>query len=183
MILAVFFGPRSWTDAHAIEEVVDRLLLEGDGSLKGVHGKARGLDMLADAVLRRRGFLPVAVPARWTEHDRYGHGPVPCRCAPPRPREDDVCRAAGIRRNQLIIDEYVMPAIEEPGTEVWACCFSTPAGSPGTNDMRARLRPLVEAGKVRGIAKVAKGPMPAERRKPRQGVPMAKVEPWPTDVA
>lgn len=182
MILAVFFGSRSWSDALAVEEVVDRLLLEGDGSLKGVHGKARGLDMLADTVLRRRGFLPLAVPARWLEHDRGGVGPVPCRCASARPREDDTCRAAGIRRNQLIIDEHVLPAVEDPGTEVWLCCFRAVGHSPGTDDMRARLRPLVEAGQAQAVVKTCKGMPPPERRKPRPAR-QPEGEPWPMDVA
>lgn len=167
MIVAVFFGSRDWADAWTVEEVVERLLLEGDGSLKGIHGAARGLDSLADAVLRRRGFSPVSVPARWTEHDRGGRGPVPCRCAPPRAREGDTCKAAGIRRNQLIIDEHLRPAIEDPDAEVWVCGFRTAGRSPGTDDMRERCRPFVEAGQARGIWKTASGLPPAERRRLR----------------
>lgn len=182
MIVAVFFGSRDWADAWAVEDVVEHILRSGDGSLKGVHGAARGLDSLADAVLRRRGFSPVSVPARWLEHDRAGRGPVPCRCAPPRPGQDgDTCRAAGIRRNQLILDEYVIPAIAMPDVEVWAAGFRTTGRSPGTDDMRARLKPLVEAGQVRGIFRKAEGLPPVERRKPRQaaGIISTGREPWP----
>jgi hypothetical protein len=180
MIVAVFFGSRDWADAWTVEEVVERLILEGDGSLKGIHGGARGLDSLADAVLRRRGFSPISVKASWTEHDRGGRGPVPCRCAPPRPGEDDTCRAAGIRRNQLIIDEHLMPAIEDPDAEVWACGFRTAGRSPGTDDMRERIRPLVADGLVRGIFNRAAGLPPAERRRLHQvQLTQGRLDPWP----
>ena len=181
MIVAVFFGSRSWADAEMVEEVVERLILEGDGSLRGIHGGARGLDGLADAVLRRRGFSPVSVPADWATHDRAGHTPVPCRCPQPRPDQRDTCRAAGIRRNQRIIDEYLAPAIEDPDAEVWACGFQvvdTP--SPGTEDMRARLRPLVASGAVRGIFKTSRGAPPPERRRLRPAqLTQGRFEPFP----
>ena len=165
MIVAVFFGSRGWADAWTVEEVVDSLLLppHGDGSLVGIHGGARGLDALADAVLRRRGFRPISVPADWAHHDRTGAGPVPCRC----PLDADRCRAAGIRRNQLIIDEHLAPYLADPDAEVWACGFRIAGRSPGTDDMRERLRPLVRAGKVRGLFRTAEGLPPAERRQLR----------------
>lgn len=167
MIVAVFFGSRSWVDIEAVEEVVERLALI-DGSLKGIHGGARGLDQLADQVLKRRGFQPIAVPAEWRVHDRAGATPVPCRCREPRSADLDVCKAAGIRRNQRIIDEHLIPAIADPTAEVWVCGFKRTDGlSPGTDDMRARLRPYVAAGEVRGIFTVAGGMPPAERMRPR----------------
>lgn len=181
MIVAVFFGSRAWSDAHAVEEVMERLLLDGDGSLKVIHGGAKGLDTLADQVARRRGLQPVKVPASWAVHDREGRTPVPCRCASPRPSEQDVCRAAGIRRNQLIINDHLMPAIEDPAAEVWACGFRTEGRSPGTDDMRQRLRPLVQFGQVRGLMKTAEGLAPPERRRlwsfPERVGP--DFEPWP----
>jgi hypothetical protein len=161
MIVAVFFGSRGWADAWAVEEIVDTLLLNGDGSLRGIHGGAPGLDSLADAVLRRRGFQPTVVKAAWTHHDRTGATPVPCRCA----SDADRCRAAGIRRNQLILDEYLAPAIAEPDAEVWACGFRIAGRSPGTDDMRDRLRPLVAAGQVHGLMRRAEGMPPPERRR------------------
>lgn len=177
MIVAVFFGSRGWADAWTVEEVVDTLLLNGDGSLRCVHGGAPGLDSLADAVLRRRGFQPTAVDAAWTHHDRSGATPVPCRCATDAER----CPAAGPRRNQLILDEHVAPAIADPDAEVWACGFRVAGRSPGTDDMRTRLRPFVEAGQVRGIMKTASGLPPAERRRLRERPerPGPEREPWP----
>jgi hypothetical protein len=180
VIVVIMFGSRDWADAWTMEEVVDRLLLEGDGSLKGVHGGARGADLLADSVLRARGLQPVKVPAAWHVHDREGRTPVPCRCARPRPGEKDTCKVAGIRRNQLMIDDYLVPAIEDPDAEVWACGFRMAGRSPGTDDMRERLRPLVKAGAVNGIFKTAEGLAPAERRRLHERPERASTrEPWP----
>jgi hypothetical protein len=165
VIVAVFFGSRDWADAWTVEEVVEKLLVEGDGSLKGIHGGARGADLLADQVLRRRGLTPTSVPAAWHVHDREGATPVPCRCALPRPHENDTCRAAGIRRNQLIIDQHLKPAIEDPDAQVWACGFRTTGRSPGTDDMRERLRPLVQTNQVAGLMRTASGFPPEERRR------------------
>lgn len=180
MIVAVFFGSRDWADAWTVEEVVERLLLEGEGSLKVIAGGARGADNLAAQVMRRRGFIPTEVPAEWHVHDREGRTPVPCRCAMPRPHEQDVCRAAGIRRNQLMIDQHLVPAIADPDCQPYAVGFRTAGRSPGTDDMRERIRPLVTDGRVSGIFKRAEGTPPPERLKLWSFPDRSKgLEPWP----
>lgn len=188
MTTAVFFGSRSWLDLQTIEEVIDQLILGGDGSLVGIHGDAPGLDRLVDGALKRRGFSPTAVPAAWETHDRAGRTPVPCRCPEPRPNDRDHCRGAGYRRNQLIIDEHLTPAIER-GEACWVVGFKHGDHSPGTDDMRRRLKPLVTAGAVRGIFRTGSGAPPAERRRGRPAPPAPSAEgawpppPWPNEVS
>lgn len=180
MIVAVFFGSRDWTDAHAVEEVVEELTLKAEGALKVISGGARGLDSLAAQVMRRRGAIPTEVPAQWHVHDRAGATPVPCNCALPRPGEEDTCRRAGHRRNQLMIDTHLMPAIADPDLDPYAVGFRTSGRSPGTDDMRDRIKPLVEAGHVTGIFKRAGGVAPPERRKLWTYPDRSKgLEPWP----
>lgn len=184
-MIVVFFGSRTWTDVEAIEQVVDELLLEGDGSLVGVHGGApRGLDHLVDLVLRRRGFSPIAVPADWRTHDHEGRTEVPCRHRPVTNRRgEDFCPAAGNRRNQAIVDEYVWPHVDGasgqgPVHAVGFRCTYTP--SPGTDDMRERLRPYIPEG-LQARFLTAGGPAPDERRLFRERRPLAASgrAPWP----
>jgi hypothetical protein len=200
-VITVMFGSRTWDDVEAVEDVFERLLLEADGALavvtgaNGVSGPIRraepdppasSADAIADWVARRRGLTPVRVPADWKTHDRERRTEVPCRCAPNAPH----CRAAGFRRNQRIVDEFLWPfEHQEPGSfqgSLVAVGFKRTDGpSPGTDDMRARIRPYVERGTVQGILRTAKGPAPAERRVPRRHgfEPSPDAELWPADAS
>lgn len=124
---ALFFGSRSWSDLELVGQAMDELLLDGDGSLVVIHGGARGADLLAQEAARQRGLRPIVEPARWNVHDREGATSVPCRC----PVDAKTCRAAGVRRNQAMID------LHHP--EV-ARGFRSDGDSPGTDDMVRRLK-------------------------------------------
>lgn len=179
MTLAVLFGSRSWDDLETIEEVIDRMLLAGDGSLRVVTG-ANGVtsdgsqpeasaDALADWAAARRGFRPVRVPASWYVHDRDGASGVKCSHAPRIDRSGrDYCPAAGNRRNLEVIVSHVLPAIETEELVFVAGFQRTDGRSPGTEDMRGRLRPLVKSGKAVGIFRTAAAPAPSERRRARR---------------
>ena len=121
---AVFFGSRSWIDPGAIDLAIERLLIEGDGSLVVVHGDARGADRMAGELAEARGLLPIAVPADW---DRHG-------------------KAAGPRRNQAMIDEHLLPFRDEGIT---ARGFRMPGKSTGTDDMLARLKKAGIKGSIK----------------------------------
>lgn len=187
-MIVVMFGSRSWRDFEAVEAQYDRLLLEGDGSLVVVTGAhacpprddpwpappSSSADAIADWVGRRRGLLPIRVPARWGVHDREGAGPVPCRC----PADAPHCRAAGFRRNQLMVDEHLWPFVGEPWDEtVHAVGFRAPGDSPGTDDMARRL---VAAGiPNRKMVRATTEP-PPERRRPRPAPsPLGRFDLWP----
>lgn len=142
-IHAVFFGSRTWRDLGRISQAIDDLILGGDGSLVVITGGAKGADRLADREMRRRGFLPIVEPARWSEHDREGATPVRCSCPPGADR----CRAAGVRRNQLMIDRHLLPALDR-GEQIAARGFRAAGASPGTDDMVARLKAANVTGRL-----------------------------------
>lgn len=144
---ALFFGSRSWTDVARIHAAIDDLLLDptdpDQGALVVITGGARGADMLATEEMRRRGFLPIVVPAAWDVHDREGVTPVPCSCR----STADRCRAAGVRRNQLMIDAHLFPALAR-GDRVCARGFRSAGASPGTDDMVRRLKDAGIGGRI-----------------------------------
>ncbi|HKO85646.1 MAG TPA: hypothetical protein VJ140_14060, partial [Actinomycetota bacterium] len=168
MTLAIVFGSRTWEDLETIEEVLDRITLEGDGTMRVVTGAnglkrddarpERSADALADWATMRRGLRPIRVPAAWHVHDPEGVSGVKCTHAPRTDRAGrDYCPAAGNRRNQRIITEHLVPAIET-GELIFVAGFRrTDTDSPGTDDMRRRLRPFVKAGQITGIMSVAAG--------------------------
>jgi hypothetical protein len=198
-MIAVFFGSRSWDDLEGVEEIFDRLILEGDGSLvvvTGANGVPRGrsatpaprppersADALADWVALRRGLLPIRVHADWTGPCDF-EGEVRCRPGHRRRRSDgtEFCPAAGNRRNQRIIDEHLWQF--EGEEQLAAVGFKrTDAPSPGTDDMRERIRPFVERGTVQGIFRTSAGPAHADRRVPRPlFVPRVSADPFPEAV-
>lgn len=100
-------GDRNWTDWQVIERE-----LRGLGPLTViVEGDARGADRMCGHVARRLNYDVVPVPAQW---ERYG-------------------RAAGVKRNQQMLDEH-------PDIERVLAFHPDLAQSKGTADMVRRAR-------------------------------------------
>jgi YspA, cpYpsA-related SLOG family len=82
-------GDRNWSSSNAAQRSVIAIALQSlrayttDGRVCIVHGKAKGVDTIADTVARELGYVPVPYPAEW---QKYG-------------------RAAGPIRNQQMLDE------------------------------------------------------------------------------
>jgi hypothetical protein len=95
MTTLLITGDRNWTDVESVRRVLGRLK---PGDIV-VHGAARGADSIAGSVARNLQLTEQRFPALWGAHERFG--PVPCRCALANP----TCRAAGVRRNQQMLDE------------------------------------------------------------------------------
>lgn len=110
-------GSRNWVDEAPIRAFVESL--PSDAIV--VHGAARGADRIAGQLATARGLAVEAMPAAWDVHE-----PGWCRCREPRPK---TCKAAGLRRNQAML---------ETGPR-HAAAFLLPE-SRGTRDMLARLR-------------------------------------------
>lgn len=147
MIVAAFFGSADWADPAPIAQAVDELIgtadVDGrqmgvrrsgetaeerarDGALVLVHGAGPGAAELADAEVRRRGFLAVAYPAHPERCDRAGD--VPCTCPPggwlnvdgTRSRR---CLAAGRRRNAEIVRYLLNRKASDPAVHVTGRAF------------------------------------------------------------
>ncbi|QBQ74838.1 hypothetical protein [Caudovirales GX15bay] len=102
MTLTVLFcGSRDWIERLPIEITMAGLVeIYGPQELLIVHGAARGADTLAGEAARRRDLPIASFPADWNVHDREGRTAVQCHC----PAEASRCRAAGPRRNQLMLE-------------------------------------------------------------------------------
>lgn len=96
-------GSRYWEDYKTLQVVLAgfNALYE---QLTVIEGGAPGADQLAQLFVanrKRPGLELLTFPARWNVHDREGATPVKCQCAQGR----KLCKLAGPRRNQLMIDE------------------------------------------------------------------------------
>jgi hypothetical protein len=126
MPIIVFCGGRKFNDLEAVERELLAFCTDGkpDPDITIMHGGAPGADRLVDRVARQLGFHVTPVPARWTD---------PCRdtCAKGhrRARADGVsyCPAAGVYRNQLMLEADPLMVIGLPGGK-------------GTRDMLSRTR-------------------------------------------
>ena len=148
-------GSRSYSDTHAIESRLEALRAECEAAgdtLTIVEGGARGADQIAGSWARRAGVGHVTVHARWSD---------PCRpeCEPGHRRTSgtrtgDFCPAAGVYRNQAMLDEH------GPIDLVLAWVDRPLAKSRGTADM---VRRAIDAG------------IPYELVEPEPAVPMARL--------
>lgn len=96
-------GSRHWDDYKTTQ-----IILAGFDArypeLTIIEGGAPGADQMAQMYVRsnaRPGLHLQTYAAQWNVHDREGETPVKCWC-PPGQR---VCKPAGHRRNQLMIDD------------------------------------------------------------------------------
>lgn len=124
-------GSRDLTDRVRVRLAVRMLqgiaaALPADDRLVVVHGGARGADQLVGEAAADVGLTVESVPAQWQTHDRDGASAVPCRCGP----DADTCVAAGVRRNQLMLDRGADLVVALP--------MGALAASRGTRDMTQR---------------------------------------------
>lgn len=117
----IFSGGRGFNNVIQIERELD--LLDPEKHLI-IHGGAPGLDRLAAAAAERKGFEVQEFPAHW-------NGPCRDTCKPghrrPRRSGGDYCPAAGVWRNQEMLDSDAKILVSFPG-------------GTGTKDMRDRAR-------------------------------------------
>ncbi len=82
-----------------------------------IHGAARGVDALVARWAHDSNIPAQSFPAAW-----YDHHPDWCRCKPKAGNIPRVCKAAGARRNQQMLDEappdllLAFPAPKSSGT-------------------------------------------------------------------
>jgi hypothetical protein len=119
-------GSRDWSHPAPIRMVILGFAAAFD-EVTVIHGDAPGADRIAGEVAAGSGLEVLAFPAKWEAHDCDGAGSVRCWCSPGQVR----CRAAGVRRNQQMLDE-ARPDV------VYA--FRSTPSSNGTNDMISRAR-------------------------------------------
>lgn len=95
-------GSRTWAKPVPIDVVVGGFAaVYGAANVTVIHGAARGVDSMAASAAHRHGVACEDYPADWDTHDRDGRGRVPCSC----PEDATSCKAAGVRRNQRMLDE------------------------------------------------------------------------------
>jgi hypothetical protein len=104
MIRVLICGSRDWSKPIPIDVLVAGLgTVYGKTEVLIIHGAAPGADTMAGESATRFGMRqPWTFPARWDVHDFEGRTPVPCWTCK---RGDGRCRAAGVRRNQLMLDQ------------------------------------------------------------------------------
>lgn len=99
-------GDRDWSHEGPIAALVSGLYAAYGPDIAFIQGSARGADSIAkryaDALAEKDPRVEsLSFPALWTEHDREGRTPIPCRCA----EGARICKVAGPRRNQQMMDE------------------------------------------------------------------------------
>lgn len=123
----LIFGSRAWRNYERIRDDVRDLKGLYSDQLVIIEGEApRGADAMARRACEELNVDLVPVPAKWHQHDRLKLTPVPCHCSVSRAS----CRAAGIRRNQVMLDEH------RPDRAVG---YRSMGNSQGTDDMIRRL--------------------------------------------
>lgn len=119
--IVIFSGGRGFNNLAQIESELD--LLNPDLHIIA-HGNAPGLDRLAGEAAKRKGFEIREFPADW-------EGPCrdTCKAGHRRQRRSggDYCPAAGVFRNQEMLDSGAQMLVSFPG-------------GTGTKDMRDRAR-------------------------------------------
>ena len=131
------FGGRDYHDRDRMEHVLRASLDDGDIV---VHGAAPGTDSLAGEIAERLGHVVEPHPADWT-------GPCRPTCKPghrrPPLRGSDyncsICPAAGVYRNQEMIDSGIDYAIGFPGGRGTADMLSRVVGTGIAYEMEAPL--------------------------------------------
>jgi hypothetical protein len=103
MMRILVSGSRYWDDYKTL-----RVVLAGFNALYEnltiIEGGAPGADQLSQLFVQahaRPGLNLMTFLAKWRVHDREGLTPVKCWCPPGQ----KLCKPAGHRRNQLMIDE------------------------------------------------------------------------------
>lgn len=143
----VIFGSRSWKAQEVVTADVGELYAAHGDALLIIEGGAEGADACGRKAAKIYQIPFVTVRAQWTAHD--SQGPVPCICSP----DQRTCRAAGVRRNQQMIDEC------KPD---YGLGYRMPGRSNGTDDMAKRLKTAGIPGKIKRYRKAP--PQPPYRR-------------------
>lgn len=146
----MIFGSRGWRDQDTVTADVGELFHAHGDALVIIQGDCTGADTCGKKAARVYGIPCINVPAQWGVHDQHGHTPVPCTC----PSDAPTCRAAGIRRNQFMIDEH------KPD---YGLGYRSAGRSPGTDDMARRLKAAGIHGKIKRLRPKKTNVMPPSR--------------------
>lgn len=114
-------GSREYRDTDHVSSALRAAITLLGAPVRVRHGDGQGLDRLADHAASNLGLSVLSHPAKWTTHADT----CPSWCTAQR-----VCRLAGPRRNQAMIDAgndlvFAFPLHPRPAT-------GKPAGSRGT---------------------------------------------------
>lgn len=96
-------GSRNFTDTNLVDQCLDAALallqmpLSMQGSVKLIHGAAKGLDSLSAQVASRRNWTIESYPAQWDKHA------AACPAWHVTPEPKPTCKMAGHRRSHEMI--------------------------------------------------------------------------------